>query len=173
MGQKLRSERDKKVETELNSFLLDLQKKYKLSHGQVKQLLKKTQENIDDIPICILNNRKLSSLQAITKYMRENLKLRYSEIADVLNRNPGTIGITYRAARRKLSSKFVITPSLRIPVLIFRDRRLSVLENIVYYLKNKGLSHHKIAVLLNRDDRTIWTVDYRAKLKSKSKKKRR
>ncbi|MFH1501046.1 MAG: hypothetical protein ABIE22_03830 [archaeon] len=48
---------------------------------------------------------------------------------------------------------------VRIPVDIFKDRNLSVLEVLVEYLKEKlNLSYHKIAVLLNRDDRTIWTV---------------
>jgi len=53
-----------------------------------------------------------------------------------------------------------------IPSDIFRDRTLSVLEIIVEYLKEKkDLSYHQIAILLNRDDRTIWTVYNRAKKK--------
>lgn len=49
---------------------------------------------------------------------------------------------------------------------IFRDRMLSVLEVLVEYLKDKKeLSYHEIAVLLNRDDRTIWTVYSRVKKK--------
>jgi len=43
---------------------------------------------------------------------------------------------------------------------------LSVLEVMVEYLKEKeGLSYHEIASLTNRDDRTIWTVYHRAKIK--------
>ncbi|MBI1969360.1 hypothetical protein HYS48_01585 [Candidatus Woesearchaeota archaeon] len=53
-----------------------------------------------------------------------------------------------------------------IPTRIFQDRRLSVLEALVLHLKEKeGLNFHTIAVLLNRDDRTIWTVYHRAKKK--------
>jgi transposase len=53
-----------------------------------------------------------------------------------------------------------------IPVEIFRDRTLSVLEIISEYLKeDKGLSYHEIAELLNRNDRTIWTCVNRAKKK--------
>ena len=49
---------------------------------------------------------------------------------------------------------------------IFRDRKLSILEVLVEYLKDKKeLSYHEIAVLLNRDDRTIWTVYSRVKKK--------
>jgi hypothetical protein len=50
-----------------------------------------------------------------------------------------------------------------IPLSIVCDRNVSVFETIVEYLKNHyGLTYHEIAVLLNRDDRTIWTVYNRA-----------
>ena len=53
-----------------------------------------------------------------------------------------------------------------IPSDIFRDRTLAPLESISEYLKDKeGLSFHEIAVMLNRDDRTIWTCYNRAKKK--------
>jgi len=52
-------------------------------------------------------------------------------------------------------------------VSILKDRNLSVLENIVSYLKDTlGFRYHQIAVMLNRDDRTIWTVYHRAKKKA-------
>lgn len=55
-----------------------------------------------------------------------------------------------------------------IPVYLFRDGSVAVLEVLVEYLKDvKGLSFHEIAVLLNRDDRTIWTVYNRVKKKRK------
>jgi hypothetical protein len=53
-----------------------------------------------------------------------------------------------------------------IPSSIFRDRHRAPLESISEYLKDKlGMSYHEIAVLLNRDDRTIWTCYNRAKKK--------
>jgi hypothetical protein len=55
-----------------------------------------------------------------------------------------------------------------IPSFVFRDRSVAVLECMVEYMKdNRSLTFHEIAVLLNRDDRTIWTVYRRAKLKRK------
>jgi len=57
--------------------------------------------------------------------------------------------------------------NIPIPSKIFTDRSLSVLEAIVKYLKEKkGMTYHEIAVLLNRDDRTIWTVYQRARKKN-------
>lgn len=61
-----------------------------------------------------------------------------------------------------------IPSSLSIPTSIFRDRTLSVLEAVVEYLKeHHHLTYHQIARLLNRDDRTVWTVYKRAKQKRK------
>ena len=55
-----------------------------------------------------------------------------------------------------------------LPTFIFRDRKVAVLEAIVEYLKDeKKLTYHEIAVMLNRDDRTIWTCYKRAKKKRK------
>ncbi|MFC1741786.1 hypothetical protein ACFL3V_04595 [Nanoarchaeota archaeon] len=53
-----------------------------------------------------------------------------------------------------------------VPSSIFRDRSLAPLESISEFLKeNKGLTYHEIAVLVGRDDRTIWTCCHRAKKK--------
>ncbi len=53
-----------------------------------------------------------------------------------------------------------------IPSDIFKNRDLAVLESLVKYLKeDKDFSYAEIADLLNRDDRTIWTVYSRAKKK--------
>jgi len=76
----------------------------------------------------------------------------------------------YLSVQKKLAEKFVIEEisPYYIPVTILQDRNISVLENVVSYLKDTfGLSYHKIALLLNRDDRTIWTVYQRAIKKRK------
>lgn len=53
-----------------------------------------------------------------------------------------------------------------IPLSVLCDRDLSLFETMIEHLKeNKGLTYHEIAVLTNRDDRTIWTVYNRAKKK--------
>jgi len=58
--------------------------------------------------------------------------------------------------------------ALEIPSYIFTDRTLKPLEAIVEFLKEKKkLSYHEIALLLNRNDRTIWTVYDRSKKKRK------
>lgn len=119
------------------------------------------------IPISVFKNDYLSALETIVKYLRENMLLSFKQIASLTNRNNVALAVTYRNAKKKLATKFVeeISP-YSIPVSILKNRKLSVLENIVSYLKDTfGLTYHKIALLLNRNDRTIWTVYQRAKKK--------
>ena len=165
--------------SELKSLLSNFRKKYDIIDEDLQQILEQADKETvavekDKIPVCIFNNCKLSSLEAIVKYLKENLNLNYSQIAGLLSRNPGPIGITYRNAKRKMVSRFTIIPCINIRVSIFRNRNLSMLENLVIYLKKLGMRFHQIAVLINRDDRTVWTVNHRAELKltSKSKKKK-
>ena len=68
---------------------------------------------------------------------------------------------------QKLAQKYSSVPSS-----IFLDRGLAPLESISEYLKDeKGLTYHEIAVLVGRDDRTIWTCYSRAKKKRAAKPK--
>lgn len=55
---------------------------------------------------------------------------------------------------------------VEIPLGMFKNRELAPLESITEFLKEKaGLSFHEIALLLNRDDRTVWTCYNRASKK--------
>lgn len=60
-----------------------------------------------------------------------------------------------------------------IPCKVLQDRNLSVLESIIEYLKEiKGLSYHEISLIINRDERNVWTVYSRAKTKRGNAKKK-
>lgn len=135
----------------------------------VNKLIKAPVKEEVKIPISVFKNEHLSALETIVKYLRENLLLSFKQIAALTNRNNASLAVSYRNAKIKLSEKFVeeVSP-YSLPVSILQDRKLSVLENIVSYLKDTfGLTYHKIAVLLNRNDRTIWTVYQRAIKKRK------
>ncbi|MBS3151701.1 hypothetical protein J4443_04950 [Candidatus Woesearchaeota archaeon] len=151
-------------------------KKYNLSSDEVLNLLSKklkiSEEKIrNEIPVSIFKNDKLSCLEAIVKYLKENLNLKYHEIALSTNRDDRTIWATYDHAKKKLADKFIIDEIKHtIPLEIFQNRKFSVLELISKYLhEDVGLSYHEIAVLLNRNDRTIWTVYQRYKTKKEKK----
>jgi len=151
----------------LEKYIKNFQKEYKVDLNEVLNALKKVAPKEILIPVSIFN-RKLSSLETICKYLRENLNLNYHEIAQLLNRNERTIWITYRNASRKLKSKLVVRKTeFSIPVSVIADRKLSVLESIVGYLKSFDLTYHEIADMLKRDERNVWTVHNRAKKKWK------
>lgn len=120
------------------------------------------------IPLSIFLDRGVSVLEAISEYLKDSKKFSYHEIAVLLNRDDRTIWTCYNRAKKKNPGHFtkIAESKEHIPSSIFLDRRVSVLETIVEYLKEKRkLNYHEIAVLLNRDDRTVWTCYSRAKKK--------
>ncbi|MFH1850227.1 MAG: hypothetical protein ABH879_08685 [archaeon] len=121
----------------------------------------------EELPVSIFSNDSLSALEAIVKYMKENLRLSFAEISRLLNRNSRTIWTTYQVARKRMPARFAVTGSaFTIPTSIFQNRTYSVLEAIVSYLhKNTELQFAQIARLLNRSYRTILTVHRRAGIK--------
>lgn len=149
---------------ELKKFegLLDvLTKRYKISAVELLQSIKK-----DVIPVCIFT-KKLSPLETVCKYLRENLDYSNKNIASLLNRNEKTVWQAYVHSKKKCVKRFVVEFSdYDFNVSILSNRKISILESVVVYLKDKkGLNYHTIALLLKRDDRTIWTCYSRAKKK--------
>ncbi|RLG24330.1 hypothetical protein DRN85_07820 [Methanosarcinales archaeon] len=123
------------------------------------------------LPIDVFNNDSLSSLETVTKYMKEELNYRFRDIALLLNRSQKTVWDAYNDSRKKMDSRFSLDKDIRflIPSIVFRDRSVSFLEALTEYLKdNLNLRYCQIASLLNRDPRTIWTVYHRAKNKRKN-----
>ncbi|MCB9358355.1 sigma-70 region 4 domain-containing protein [Candidatus Woesearchaeota archaeon] len=54
------------------------------------------------IPVKFLNNRKLGMLEAAVIYLKDEKKLSYHEIAEILNRNDRTIWASYNKGKKKL-----------------------------------------------------------------------
>ena len=139
--------------------------------NELKRLYNTSEQEILDkkeirIPIGVFDNDALSSLEAIVKYLKEELKLRFSNIGKMLNRSSKTIWATYHNAVRKMPSSFgSISRDIMIPASAFADRSFSTLESLVGFVKELGYSNHEIALMLHLDDRTIWTVFDRVKKK--------
>lgn len=148
--------RYKKKDVSYDEFLRYLDEVYK------PEIVEKPEKII--LPVSVFDNDYLSALEAIVKYLHENKELRLVDIARLLNRDQRAIGVTYRFARKKMKERLKAPVSkYSVPLSVIADKRFSVLESIVYYLKKTySLSYHEIAVLLRRDDRTIWTVYQRA-----------
>lgn len=162
------------------SFLKNIQTEERLTLERIKELLhllrakytlttKELVHLLDDkdvlVPFSIFTKR-LSILEAITKYLKEELQLSFHQIGSLLNRNERNIWHTYSSTKKKHAGRLSIVSSRHFfPLSIFQNS-LSILENLVVYAKDElNLSYHQIAVLTERNDRTIWTMYQRAKKK--------
>ena len=143
-----------------------IKKRYNLSASGI---INKIQKEL--IIPCSIFSKDLSPLETISKYLKENLELSFKEIAKLTNRSQKTIWQAYKNAVKKLPAKLEPEETkYNIPVSVLRTE-LSVLEAIVVHLKDQfNLSYHKIGELLERNERTVWTVYNRAMMKRKHEK---
>jgi len=145
---------------------LTREEKLRLLSKLLSEFAKEESANEFNIPVSIFN-KKLGSLESIVKYMKEELKLSNKKIGEMLNRDNRTIWSIYNKAKIKNPERLNVKSKLFIPIDILKPRKLSVLESIVYYLKEHyKLRLHEIALYLQRNDRTIWTVYQKAKNKA-------
>ncbi len=160
------NENDELLWQQISNFVND----NKFSKTEVKKIFSSNIYNnlLDksyDIPISIFNNDSLSVLEAVVKYLKEIHTLRLKEIGDLLNRNSKTIWTTYNNASKKMPENYVLEEvSIHVPIELFQDRTSSPLEVVVGYLKDKlGFKNNEIALLLHRNQKTIWTTYNRKK----------
>ena len=147
----------------VKELLLPIKKKYKINLNELLTIIK---EQVF-FPVSVLN-KKLTILESVVKYLKEEKEFSLRKISEVIGRDERNIWHIYNRTRKKYPKKFVIKKTkFWIPVEIFSDKKLSALEAIVSYLKEEfSLTYHEIALLLKRDDRTVWTVYQRARKKN-------
>ena len=112
-------------------------------------------------------SRKLTVLESVVKHLKEKgLALR--RISQLIGRDERNIwNISMQAARKHPRPFAPGDARFWIPVSVIADTPLSALECVVCHLKEEfPLTYHEIAVLMERDDRTIWTVYQRARRKN-------
>jgi len=141
-------------------ILDETRKETNLTDQQMIELLEQVA-----VPVSVMQNRKLGILESVVKYLHEELNHSLSKIAHELNRDARTIWSTYNQAKNKHPARLIADRKYMIPVNIFANRRLGVLEALVVYLRDSGLRYSQIGSLLARDQRTIWTAYKRAKSK--------
>ena len=164
------SENLKRSLNAVNTFIEDISQKHSLSFDEVLNLLRKGEEKEIQIPTFILREKRLGILEAITKYLKEELNLTYHRIAVLLNRDDRVIWVTYNKAAKKKRDKFSLSePNQWVPVSIFCDTQLGPLEALSKYLVEiSKLGFNSIAKLLNRDNKSIWACYNRSKQKKKN-----
>ena len=138
--------------------IIKIKEELKLNNNE---LINEIKENIQ-VPLSIFINN--SPLESLVKYLKESLGLRLNEISRLLNRDERTIWITYNNSKKII--KLDLSSKIKVDVVIFSDRKFSVLENLVYYLvKEENYSLSEISKLISRNYKTIWTLCRRAEKK--------
>lgn len=145
--------------------------------------LAKTIANSKDlvVPSYIFTDRRLTPLSAVIKYLREKRGLSFHLISSLLQRHVRDIHKAYSHSldltenvidEVKQDFDNLAKPTVEvsqvefIPLSIISNRRISALEAIVVYLKDqREMSYTEISLILNRNQRTVWTVYARAKTK--------
>jgi len=157
------------AESVVHEFLDYLDRKYGVSKADLNRLISKEKEELT-VPVEILGNRKLGCMEAVVKFLRENMDLGYSRISELLGRSRSTIGVMYHTATRKLGERFSDYPTSnhQIPLSSFRQKRYTALEAVVMSLIERKLRVCQIAELLNRDYRTVYTIYRRGKRKNEA-----
>lgn len=157
-----------------NQILKDfIKEKLHLSDAQIRQVVESKKEIL--APVSIFRNR-LSTLEILAKFLKENKNLTFSEIARLLNRDERTVWHAYRRSLRKkiilnIPKDYIFSKlhneenireeadSITIPISLFAARDYSPLETLVAYLKDSHqLKFNHIAALLDCSPKTVWTV---------------
>lgn len=152
---------------EIYNILSPLIKHFKEEYKITKDDLINIYNGIEEIKVPLSIFSKLSPLEALVKYLKENIDLRYIEIASKLNRDDRSIWRTYQQSKSRNVSFNIKKDELLIPISIFKNRNFSILENLVVYLKKElHVSVKEISFFVNKNISTIWTAYSRFKKKS-------
>jgi len=117
------------------------------------------------VPLSVFSTN-LSPLESLSKFLKEEMSLNYHSIGELVKRNERSIWATYKNASSKMPGKFQLDWSIKIPLSIFSNRKLSILENLVYFLVEKyKLSCREVSEMLHKSSSTVWTTYNRAKKK--------
>ena len=141
---------------DLKKILSELQANYNVTSEEAIGL---TQEK--EIPVSIFSTER-GPLESLVIYLRETGKLDFTTISTLLKRDYQTIWTSYNLGSKK-TSEGISHSRVVVPLDIFNSRELRIFESLVKFLREKkSLRYRDIAILLNRNDRTIWTLYNRA-----------
>jgi len=140
-----------------------LKVKYQYSNEEFLNLCYENEKVL--VPAYIFSGN-LSPAEAITKFLKENCQLSYSELSGMIGRDERSAWANYKRAAKKMPWSFEKKDGLKVPVSAFRPE-LSILEGLVFYLRNaKKMRGSKVAKLLNKSPSNIWTIYKRATKKN-------
>jgi len=118
------------------------------------------------VPLSIFSG-KLAGLEALVVFLKDEQKRSIAEISKLLGRNKSTLYSTYHQAKKKLIGKLPKHDyTISIPIDTFSNRKYSILESLVVFLKEHyHLSIKEIAEKTGKKYTTIHTTYSRYKKK--------
>ena len=153
---------DKDKFDSIRSNLAYLKNKYGLEEADALKISLEKGREIE-IPIGIFE-WKLSPLESLVKFLKENKKFSLSRIARYLNRDDRTIWLTYHNSVIKQKDVLAVNEGrINFPITVFSDRRYSVLESIcLFAIQRHSLRIVALAGMMRRNPSSLWTVYKRA-----------
>ena len=155
-------------------FIDSISEKYALPFQDVLEMLgKKVPKEAIQIPSCIFREKNLGIIESVSKFLKEEHKLTYHNIAVLLKRDDRVIWVTYNKAIKKKKEGFNLTGPIQwLPVSVFTDDILGPLESIsVYLIDNVGMDVKEACALLNRSYNSVWVCYQKAREKLKGRRK--
>jgi hypothetical protein len=144
----------------INVFATNIMDKYEMTYDEliIKMSSLKSQTGVTIIPSSIFLDSSLGFMEAIAKYLKENMNLKLVKIAKLLNRSGRSVWITYYKAKKKHPSRLLIKePNIWVPISVFQNPELGPLRSLSIYLKDKlNMDFIDIARLINRNNKSIW-----------------
>ncbi len=89
----------------IDVLLSNIKKRFNLSSEEIIGLFKEEKEEKEEIKIPIsIFHEKLGMLESISLYLRDELRLSFRQIAELLKRDYKTIWTSYSKAKKKLKN---------------------------------------------------------------------
>jgi len=164
-----RKARDRNILEIFEEIEENLKKKYDIGIEQLLERKKEAEKKEVEVPLSVFKE-SMSPAEVLCRYLRENKGLRFCEIAKILNRKENTVWTSYKNAIKKKRQRIDLRDrGIMIPIRILANRKFSILESVVKYLREKGFRNKEIAGILAKDERVVSVIYMRVKKKLNNK----
>ena len=145
----------------LTTLLHHLHETQNLQIGDIIHLFHNSTNKIT-VPLSLFKG-KINATAVLCKYLKEEKNLTYQEIGKRLNRDQRSV---WTACRRAKGYTKPTKDKYPIPLTIFSNRKLSVMEHITLFLHHTyKLTNPQIAKYLHKSPNSIAVLHKRAKVK--------
>ncbi len=146
----------------LTAIFHHLQETQNLQLSDVIRLFQESSHQIS-VPLSLFKG-KVHPTAVLCKYLKQEKKLSHQEIGALLNRDQRSVWTACKRAKKYTISTH---EKYHIPLSLFKNRSLSILEHIVLFLHHTyKLSNKDIATLLNKSANSIAVLHKRAREKN-------